>query len=79
MLAQYQKSTGTDYTSTVALLVFGIVFVPALLIAASPIHAVLAASGTILSMSCLALAWFGWERTSELSIPTIFTHRRDIR
>jgi len=66
-----QKSTGTGYTFTVALLSVAFVFSPALLVISRPFgHAALALS-IMCSVACVTLAWFTWKKSSQLSIPSI--------
>ena len=71
MLDLQQKSTGTTYTRTVALLAVAFIFNPAALVLWRPIgftSVLLAASASAL---CVAYAWAKWKKSSKLSIPTI--------
>ena len=71
MFDTQQKSTGTDYTTTVAFLVAGLVFSPAMVVFLRPVGYMsvsLAVAGSVL---CLAMAWLKWKRTSQLTIPSI--------
>lgn len=70
-----QKFTGTDYTVTVALLVAGLVFIPAVLfISSRPVGYLPFSLATACSVICFALAWASWRRTSRLTIPSIEVH-----
>jgi hypothetical protein len=65
------KSTGTTYTTSVALLAVACIFIPAVLVISSPVQfssLYLALAGSTLS---LALAWFNWRWHSRLSISSI--------
>lgn len=66
-----QKQTGTNYTTTVALLILAIIFSPALWLVSGPMgypSLILALTG---SASCAALAWVNWKKSSELTMPSI--------
>jgi hypothetical protein len=73
MLGPQQKSTGTRYTSTVALVTCALVFVPATLLAYSPFRLITLALAVGCSLVFLALAYFNWTRHSEHTIPSIST------
>jgi hypothetical protein len=65
------KTTGRDYSLTIALLATAVVFIPALLLASRPFGSVslaIAAAGSVL---CLVLARVTWMRLSKLTIPTM--------
>ena len=62
--------TGADYAPA-ALVVFGIVFSPALLFLSGPIGDLRAAAALALSTACLAFAWVRWTRFSTLSIASV--------
>jgi len=71
MFEAQQKSTGTTYTITVALLVVAFILIPALLIVSRPfgygsISLAIACSGL-----CVILAWELWHKFSRLSITSI--------
>jgi len=65
-----QKSTGTSYTTTVALLIVAVVFSPAVLVASRPIGHVALSLAVACSSLCVALAWVSWRKSSQLSIPS---------
>jgi hypothetical protein len=73
MLDTQQRSTGTRYTTTVALLMVALLFIPAVLIAyrATGVYPILLAVAA--SASCLAWARFQWKCRSALTIPSIAT------
>jgi hypothetical protein len=71
----YLKSTGRDYTKTVALLVIAVIFIPALLLVSGSsgyLSFSLAISGAAI---CVAFAWVSWKRSSQLSVASIGTRR----
>ena len=71
MFDSQQKSTGTQYTTTVAFLLVGLVFSPAVLAVTRPIGYVSLALASVCSASCLLLAWLNWKSSSRLTIPSI--------
>ncbi|MEX2260680.1 MAG: hypothetical protein WD696_01950 [Bryobacteraceae bacterium] len=68
-----QKSTGTQYTMTVALLILAFIFSPAVLIASRPVGYASISFAIACSSLCAALAWVNWKKYSELTIPSIAT------
>ncbi len=68
-----QKSTGTQYTTTVALLAVALIFVPAVLIVSRPFGYVALAFAIACSALCVTLAWVLWKKASQLSIESIAT------
>jgi len=70
-----QKSTGTSYTTTVALLAVACVFSPAILIASRPFGYFALSTAVICSAVCLVLAFVTWKRSSQLTIPSIANRR----
>ena len=73
MFDSQQKSTGTRYSMTVALLVGALIFSPAALIVAGSSGYVGGSLALACSALCVALAWINWKRRSELTIPSIAT------
>lgn len=71
MFYSQQKSTGTDYTMTVALLVVAFVFCPAILILTLPLGYPSLMAGVGISGVCVAIAWRNWKRHSQLTTPSI--------
>jgi hypothetical protein len=71
MFDSQQKSTGTGYTTSVALLAVALIFSPAVLIASRPFGYVSLSVAIACSTVCLALAWINWKKSSQLSIPSI--------
>jgi hypothetical protein len=71
MFYSHEKSTGTRYTLTIALLVLGLFVSPVLLAVSRPVGYGFFALAAISSALCLGLAWVNWKRYSQLSIPTI--------
>ena len=76
MLDLSQKSTGITYTTTVALLVAGFIFSPALLVISRPIGYFSLSLAVACSALCFALAWFNWKKASQLTIPSIATQNK---
>jgi hypothetical protein len=75
MLESYQKSTGTGYTTTVALLAVAFVFSPAVLFISRPFGYGAAALAIACSVFCAGWAWINWKKSSQLSMPSIVTKR----
>jgi hypothetical protein len=67
------KSTGTQYTLTVALLALAFVFSPALLLVSGRFGYVPVSLAVAGSALCVILAWVNWTRHSQLTIPSIET------
>ena len=70
MLDSYQKSTGTRYTMTVALLLVAFIFSPAVLIASRPFGYVSVLLALGCSALCVTLARVNWKRCSQVTIPS---------
>ena len=66
-----QKSTGTRYTTTVALLVMAFIFIPAVLVASRPIGYISLSLAIACSALCVVFAWANWKKSSQLTIPSI--------
>ncbi|MBZ5674477.1 MAG: hypothetical protein LAP61_09550 [Acidobacteriia bacterium] len=75
MLESYQKSTGTGYTPTVALLAVAFVFSPALLFISRPFGYGAVTLAAACSTVCAGWAWINWKKSSQLSMPSIMTKR----
>ena len=71
MLESYQKSTGTGYTTTVALLAVAFIFSPAVLFISRPFGLGAAALAVACSVLCAGWAWVNWKKSSQLSMPSI--------
>ena len=71
MLESYQKSTGTGYTTTVALLAVAFIFSPAILFIFWPVGYAASFLAIACSMVCAGWAWFNWKKSSRLSMPSI--------
>ena len=63
--------SGFDYTPTVALVVFALVFSPALVALSGPVSEVSITAALAFSASCLVLARLLWTRFSTLSIASV--------
>ena len=68
-----EKSTGTQYTWTVALLAVAFIFIPAVLIVTRPAGSIALVIALLCSLTSATLAWVNWKKASQLSIPTIAT------
>jgi len=66
-----RKSTGTEYSLTVALLAVAFIFSPAVLVASRPFGCLSVSLAVACSAMCVTLAWVSWKRSSQLSIPLI--------
>ena len=71
MFESSRKSTGTGYTTTVALLAAAFIFIPGLLVMSGQFGsgAILIASGG--SVLCAAAAWIQWKTSSRRFMPSI--------
>lgn len=76
MFESNQKSTGTTYTTTVALLVLAFIFSPAMLALSRPVGYLTISLAVACSLLCVAMAWVNWRKLSQLSIPSIATQGR---
>ena len=75
MLESYQKSTGTGYTTTVALLAVAFIFSPAVLFISRPFGYGAVALAVACSALCAGWAWFNWKKSSQLSMPSITSEK----
>jgi hypothetical protein len=75
MFASQQKSTGTQYVITVALLAVALIFSPAVLMVSRSFGYTGIALAVACSTLCVALAWINWKKNSQLSIPSLETQR----
>lgn len=71
MLESNQKSTGTGYTTTVALLAVAFIFSPALLFVSHPFGYGPLFLAVACSTLCAGWAWTNWKKSSQLSMPSI--------
>lgn len=75
MFDPHQKSTGTGYTRTVALLAVAVVFIPCALMMFRPAGYMSVSVAGACSVFCVSLAWASWKKSSELTIPSILSQR----
>lgn len=73
MFDSHQKSTGTQYSGTVALLIVACIFSPAVLIVSRPFGYVSISLALACSALCVAFAWVNWKKYSQLTIPSLET------
>lgn len=73
MLDSHQKSTGTDYTMTAALLLMAVVFIPAILFLSRPLGYVSVSLALTCGALCVALARVVWKKRSQVTIPSLET------
>jgi len=66
-----EKSVGTSYTATVALLILALIFIPAVLIVSHPISDIALLLAMLCSAICIGLARRSWQKSSQLSICSI--------
>ncbi len=76
MFDSNQRSTGTQYTTTVALLLLALIFTPVFLLLSRPVGYFAIAVAMACSAVCLAGARVMWTRYSDLTIPSIAGTRR---
>lgn len=70
MFDAQMKFTGRRYTTTFAWLAIAGIFIPGMTFVARPGYVGLSLAG-IGSITCAALAWISWKRSSRLTIPSI--------
>lgn len=73
MISSNQKSTGTDYTPTVALLVAAFVFSPVVLLVSLPFGHDSVYLALACSALCAALAYASWTKYSNLTLASVVT------
>ena len=73
MFDSQQRSTGTQYTVTVALLIVAFIVSPSVLMASRPVGYVSVSFAIVCSVLCTALAGMNWKKYSALTIPSIVT------
>ena len=66
-----QKVTGTQYTTTVALLIVAFIFSPAVLVVSGRSGYASISLAFACSALCLVFAWLNWKRYSLLTVPSI--------
>ncbi len=71
MFPSYQKSTGTQYTSTVALLLLAFVASPVALYLSRPLRFTSVGIAVTFTILCSSLAWLQWTGHSQLTIPSL--------
>lgn len=71
MFESHQTIVGTQYTTTVALLVVALVFCPLMLLVGWPVGVLSAALTLLCSMACVVLAWVSWKFNSKLTMTTV--------
>ena len=69
MFESVQRTTGREYTRTVAWLAAALIFIPAAFLAVRPGYISLSLA-FFCSVSCVTIAWISWKR-SRLTIPSI--------
>jgi hypothetical protein len=69
----HQKSTGTGYTSTVALLTVAFIFVPGAVFLARPASLISISLAVICSALCVVFARASWKNSSQLTMPSILS------
>ena len=71
MFDTQQKSTGAQYTATVALVAVAAIFSPAVLVLSTPFGYVGLSVAIACSGICAGLAWLNWTKYSRLTIPSL--------
>jgi hypothetical protein len=71
MFQTSQKTSGIDYTATIALAALGIVFSPAVILMSGHFDGGRVTMALIFSAACLLLSWVSWHYYSRRSIPTL--------
>lgn len=78
MFEPYQKSTGTQYTTTSALLIVALIFNPALLVASRLSGYVAVSIAVVCSAFCAAMAWFNSNEQWGEAIPSLLAQRNPV-
>ena len=73
MFDPHQRSTGTQYTLTVAMLALAFLFSPAVRIVSGPGEYASVSLALACSALCVSLALVNWKKYSELTIPSLAT------
>jgi len=76
MFDSVQKTTGREYTTTVAWLAIAVIFIPATFLAVRPGYVSLSLA-LICSAICLTMAWISWKK-SRLTIPSIAPQQKAV-
>ena len=71
MFTPHLKSTGRNYVTATALVVFALVFTPAVVIISGPPGYLSLALALASGATCIGLAWVKWKRSSHLFVPSI--------
>ena len=71
MFDSEQKSTGTEYTTMVALLIMVFIFCPIVMAASRSVGNLSLSLGIVGSSLCVIMAWFNWKKSSRLYVPSI--------
>lgn len=79
MFQAQQKSTGTSYTITVALLAVAFIFIPAVLVVSRPFGYVFLSLAIGCSALCVIVAWRLWKKWSQVSIPSIASQQGRVK
>ena len=79
MFDSQQKSTGTQYTLTAALLIVAFIFSPAVLLVSRPFGYLSVSLALACSMLCVASAWVIWRKYSQLTIPSLEPRRTRLK
>lgn len=77
MFDSNQKSSGTAYTSTVALLAIAFIVVPGFLLLSRSLGYASLLLAISASALCVVLASVTWKKSSQLSIPSIVIQEAD--
>ena len=70
MFDAYLKSTGRDYTRTVAWLAIAAFFIPAMLLLLRP-GDLFTSLAILCAAVCIVMAWVTWKRSSKLTTPAV--------
>ena len=73
------NSAGAGYTKTAALLSVAFIFSPAVLVVSRPFGYVALTLAIAVSISCVALAWANWKKSSRVSMPSITTEGEGVK
>lgn len=71
MSRPHQKTTGTDFTHTIAWLTLALIFIPAATLVSQPALETSKLAALAWSSACIGLSVIAWHRYSKLTIPSL--------
>lgn len=75
MFDSHEKVTGTQYSTSAALIVLAFLVSPAILILSRPLGYLSVSLALALSIMCITLSWLTWKKYSQLTVPSLESSR----